>query len=166
MATKSVLSVRINEDDAEFLARLSIDGATTPSEKLRALLANERRRREGYKSHSRVVGLTRETLAPALRAVETAERKTGSYSEVIHLVAEWLPDAFATFVTGMAGTQQGAKKVALARMESDLADLIARLAESTFRLGVTKSIRGCDPEVISKRISPLIELVDVIRASR
>ena len=41
------LSVRVTDADAEFLARLDIAGATTPSEKLRALLTAERTRGEG-----------------------------------------------------------------------------------------------------------------------
>ena len=158
------LSVRVSTEDAEFLAALHIDDATTPSEKLRALLRNERRRREGYRDYNRVLGLTHETLAPAQRRVEAAENRADVHSDLVHLVTDWLPDAIATFLTGLH--QADAPDQALRDYEARLADRVVRLAESTLRLGVTKQIRGCDPEVVSSRIDPLLELLEVIRSAR
>ena len=158
------LSVRVSSEDAEFLAGLHIEDATTPSEKLRALLRNERRRREGYRDYRRVLGLTQETLAPVQQRVQTAENREGVHSDLVHVVTDWLPDAIATYLTGLH--EAGAPEQALREYEARLADRVFRLAESTLRLGVTKQIRGCDPEVVSSRIEPLLELLEVIRSAR
>ena len=47
MPRRIPLSVRITDADAAFLAQYKAEGATTPSEKLRALLADARRDAEG-----------------------------------------------------------------------------------------------------------------------
>ena len=47
--SKSVpLSVRVSPDDARFISQIDIAGAATPSDKVRALLADARKRREGF----------------------------------------------------------------------------------------------------------------------
>ena len=163
MPAKTVpLSVRVSADEAEFLARLRIDEATTPSEKLRALLRNERRRHEGYRDYRRVLRLTQETLAPALARVQSAENREDKHSEFVHLVADWLPDTIATFLTGMADRERDSTE-ALTELERRLADRVFRLSESTLRLGVTRAAQALDPGVVSTRMDPLLELVDVIR---
>ncbi len=162
------LSVRVSSGDAEFLARLRIDGATTPSEKLRAILKEERRRREGDREYGRVLALTREGLSPALERVQAAEDRHGVHSEVIHQVADWLPRLMASFVTGLAHGQEGDKDEAgaLSEFERRLVDQVFGLAEATLRLGVTKKVRGYDPNVVNDRLGPLLEIVDVVRSTR
>ena len=167
MPAKTVpLSVRVSPDDAEFIARMRIDEATTPSEKLRALLRAERRRREGYHDYRRVLGLTRETLGPAVERLQTAEAELGIHSELCHLVADWVPDLFATLLTGLADVPEDERPAALADLEQALADRVFRLTEAVLRLGVTREVRGCDPEVVQKRIAPLLDLIEVIRSTR
>lgn len=164
MSGKSVpLSVRITPDDAEFLARLRIDQATTPSEKLRALVRSERRRREGYHSYSRVLRLTGETLAPTLERIREAENSERIHSELIHTMEEWLPDLMAFVLTSMTEEDEDGRRQALFDLEEALADRVFRLIESVMRLGVTRQVRGYDPEVIGRRIGPILELADVIR---
>ena len=42
-ANRIPLSVRIDQEEADFIAQLSIEGASTPSEKIRELLKQARR---------------------------------------------------------------------------------------------------------------------------
>ena len=45
MASKTVqISARISNEDAEFLSKLTINGAKTPSDKLRAIITQTRKR--------------------------------------------------------------------------------------------------------------------------
>lgn len=164
MSTKTVpLSVRVSADDAEFLARLPIDGASTPSEKLRAMLREERRRREGFREYKNALTLTREILLPTAERTQAAENSLGVHSDLIHLGLGWLPDVFATALTGLP--DDDGDEDDLAAFEARLADRIFGLIESVLRLGVTKRVRGCDPELVTKRLPPLLELVDVIRTA-
>ncbi len=164
MSSKSVpLSVRITPDDAEFLARLRVDQAATPSEKLRALVREERRRREGYRSYGRVLRLTSETLAPTLERIRTAENTHRIHSELVHTVEEWLPDLMAFVLTSMAETPEGDERQALLDMEDALADRVFRLVEAVLRLAVTRQVRGYDPDVVARRIGPILELAELIR---
>lgn len=166
MPTKTVaLSVRVSSDDAEFLARLPIEGATTPSEKLRAVLREERRRREGFRKYRNALTLTREMLTPTVERTQEAENLLGTRSDLVHLGIGWLPDVFATALTGLPPEESADDGDGLARFESRLADRIFGLIESTLRLGVTRQVRGCDPNLVASRLPPLLELVDVIRAA-
>ncbi len=170
MPTKTVpLSVRISSGDAEFLARLQVEGATTPSEKLRSILKEDRRRREGYRDYGRVLTMTQEAMAPALTRLREAENRRGVHSEVIHQVADWLPRLMATFVTGVVdgNAEGGDEEVALlSDFEQRLVDQVLGLAEAILRLGVTEKVRGYDPDVVNGRIEPLLEIVDVVRSTR
>ena len=164
---KSVpLSVRVSPEDAAFLEGLRIDDAHSASEKLRALVRNERRRREGYQDYRRVLGLVRETFAPTLDRIQAAENREGAHSEFVHLLLEWFPDALAVALTGMANPAPGTARDELREMEARLADRLFWLMESVVRMGVTPRMRGYDPELIQQRVEPLLELLEVIRAGR
>ena len=159
------LSVRVSPDDAEFLARLRVSGGATPSEKLRALLRHERRRREGNHDYGRVLAVTQEDTSPTLSRILDAENRQQVHSEVIHLVADWLPKLMATFVTGF-GEDVEDEEATLSELERRLVDQTFGLAESVLRLAVTKKVRGYDPDVVNDRIEPLLEIVDVVRSTR
>jgi hypothetical protein len=49
------LSVRIPSEDLEWLAALEISGASTPSDKLRALIAQMRKQHQGTMDHATCV---------------------------------------------------------------------------------------------------------------
>ena len=52
MPGKVPLSVRVSQDDAAFLAGLAVTGATSPSDKLRALIRDARLRHEGCSGYA------------------------------------------------------------------------------------------------------------------
>ncbi len=165
-ALKSVpLSVRVSPEDAAFLDELRIDGALNPSEKLRALVRNERRRREGYRDYDRVLGLVRETFAPTIDRIHRAENHLGQQSEFVHQVFDWFPDALAVALTSVATPPAGASLDELREMEARLADRVFRLLEATLRLGVTPRFRGYDPNLVQERLEPVIELLELIRSA-
>lgn len=165
MPDKSVpLSARISVDDAEFLARLRIEGATTPSEKIRGLLADARRRQEASSSYGSALTVVQHSLAPATRALREAEHAEGMHSEFALAVAEWLPDAIAFFASGIPALGEGDRRETLAALEQGLADRVFRLLEQTLRLGVTPELPGYSPSLVSERLDRVISLVDVIRS--
>ena len=60
-------SARISTEDAAFIAGLEIDGAHTPSDKLRALLAEARKRRQGSGDYESSLQLAMDWLQPLRR---------------------------------------------------------------------------------------------------
>ena len=60
------ISARISHEDAEFLSSLTIEGATTPSDKLRALLADARQRHAGLQDYSSNLSHSNAQLGPVL----------------------------------------------------------------------------------------------------
>src|SRR5436853_7896774 len=101
MAGKTVpLSVRVSDDDAEFLAGLEISGATTPSEKLRAVLAAERNRWERAQDPAEAAEFIRDLLRPAQRRVRKLETELHRSSDAVLKLYERLPDVMASAFAG------------------------------------------------------------------
>lgn len=167
MPEKSVpLSVRISVDDAEFIARLRIDGAATPSEKMRKILAEARKRREASTDYGSALAMVRDSLEPALRALREAEHAEGMHSEFALAFAEWLPDAVAFLVAGRVDVSEAQRAEALRNLEAGLADRVFRILEQTLRLGVTRECPAYSPSLVADRLDRVLSLVDVIRSER
>ena len=165
MPDKSVpLSARISVDDAEFLARLRIEGATTPSEKIRGLLADARRRADASSSYGSALTLVQDSLAPATRALRESEHAEGMHSEFALTVAEWLPDAIAFYVSSIPTLGDEDRRAALEELEKGLADRVFRLLEQTLRLGITPELPGYSSSLVSDRLDRVLSLLDVIRS--
>lgn len=167
MAARTIpLSVRITPEDAEFIAGLEVQGATTPSEKVRAVLSEARQRDTDFRDYRGCLSMAQELLAPSLRRVREAERELGVHSELVSKVGEWLPEVLAFMITSHAvdhGDQQGAPAKAF---EAGVADRIFRLIEAVMRMGVTETCQGYDKSVVSSRLGPVLELAGVARSHR
>src|SRR5690349_1585853 len=71
------LSARIPSEDIEWLASLDIQGAVSPSDKLRGLIAQMRRQHEGKLDYARSLSWLRDLVSPfvtGIRAVEHHNR--------------------------------------------------------------------------------------------
>jgi len=160
------MSVRISEADADFLSMLQIKGATTPSEKLRAIIAEARQRHSGERSYGEALALLEDIEAPALRRLRDAERVSGLHSELVLQLANWLPDAMAFLLANLP--QDGEADSAaqqLRELEDGLADRVFAFIEQVLRQGVTRRAPCYDPSAIRRRIEPAIELSEVIQSS-
>ncbi|NND60239.1 MAG: hypothetical protein HKN49_08225 [Gammaproteobacteria bacterium] len=166
MSQKSVpVSVRLPVEDAEFLSRMTIDGADTPSEKLRAIVAEARRRQLGTGEFSAALRLAHDSLVPTLQIIRDNERRHGLHSELISRLGEWLPDCHAYLVAANgADTDLSAEQ--LLEIERGLADRVFVLIQSMLQLGVTATSPCYDPAVVADRIDPVLGLAGVISNSR
>lgn len=162
---KSVpLSVRVTPDDAEFIAQMDIEGAETPSEKVRALLAEARRRRESFSDYSSCLGMVQEMLTPTYHRLREAERREKVHSELLLELTQWMPEALAFLLTTL--DDQEPDRDQLQAFERGVAERLFRLIENVVRMNVTDQCRGYDPLVVARRMAPVIELVRVIQAKR
>jgi hypothetical protein len=167
MPGKSIpISVRITPDDASFLAQLKIEGATTPSEKVRGLITEARRQHSSRRTYADSVARLRESLLPTREAVDEAESRLDVHSELLHRVLDWLPDAMARLTTALPEGKDGPDLDELVRVERDLADRAFRLLEALLRMGVTSGCQAYDPKVVDDRLGAVLELADLIQARR
>ena len=162
---KSVpLSVRVSPADAAFIEQMDIEGAGTPSEKVRALLAEARRRRESFSDYSSCLGMVQEMLAPTHQRLRAAEHREHVHSELVFELTQWMPEALAYLLTSL--DEDVPDSAELEAFEQGVAERLFRLIENVIRMNVTERCHGYDPEVVAKRIPPVIELVRVIQMRR
>src|SRR3712207_122072 len=86
------LSTRITDEDAAFLARLQIEGAQTPSDKIRALIGEARRRHESARDYRSALRRVAELLAPTQQELQATEHATGKHSELVRLMTDWVQE--------------------------------------------------------------------------
>src|SRR5690606_603829 len=91
----SQISTRVTQADADFLAGLTLEGATTPSDKVRALITEARRRREELGDYKGSLRQVRDLIGPATAAILEAENTSSAHSAVVLPLVDWLAEALA-----------------------------------------------------------------------
>jgi hypothetical protein len=100
MAGKTVpFSARISVEDAEFISTLEYDGAHTPSDKLRALLAETRRRQANFTDYGQNLAQMQEWMGQIKRQLLIRQQQLNQQSEPMLRVLDALPDLLATLQT-------------------------------------------------------------------
>jgi hypothetical protein len=158
------LSARIPMDDMEWLAGLDIQGAVSPSDKLRALIAQIRRQHEGTLDYERSLGWLRDLVAPFVTAIRAVEHHNRMHSEVLTLAAEWLPQVMATLLSERA-LAKDAKKQAI-DVEEIVVQRCFQLLASIMRLAVTRDAACYNPTVIDKHMSTVLEIAGIVTQTR
>ncbi len=166
MAVKTIsMSVRVSEEDAQFLATLEMPGATTPSDKLRAIIDDARQRRLGAQDFQACLGMLERLTAPARRQVRAVEHEKDLGSELVDTAFEWLPHSLAWMITSCGDDAPANQDVArLRQFENGLAGRVFALLERILRLGVTKRCRCYDPGAIRTRLAPILEIARLIES--
>lgn len=149
------LSVRVSDDDAAFLAAFEVSGAVTPSEKLRALLQQARQRAEGLEDEREGADAYKMAVRPAERRVRTAETAVGARSDLARKLYDRVPELMATLAAGPQGKPGRAD---LVQFEDRLAIQAYALVEELLELGSASSNRAYDPERLTSRIAPSLEV--------
>lgn len=168
MPSKTVpLSVRISDEDAEFLSSLEIGEARTPSEKLRALLASERQLRTQGHAPDQAAEMISDLLRPAQRRIRQIERQSGASSEALRRIYDRLPDLAAIALAGPQiepDADTGAK--ALETLETQASDQALALCEDLLRLYVSPSVRKDARDTLSRRLTAIMELAELIQIAQ
>ena len=162
MSLKTIpISTRISSDDAEFLAKWNGSEAATPSEKLRAMIAELRRHEEGAKDYSGALHVASALIGPTLHAIRTCEHESGMHSELAARIADWLPECLA-FLMAAKGGREHLDRDALIQVEEGLADRVMILMQSVLQMAVTPQCPCYNPQVIRERIQPVLDLAEVV----
>lgn len=107
MTTKTVpFSARISIEDAEFISTLSYEGAHTPSDKLRALLAETRNKRANFDNFAANLAQMTEWLQQLSRPLLVRQQQLQLRTEGINRVLDALPELLAILQTAAARSPQ------------------------------------------------------------
>lgn len=107
MSSKTVpFSARISIEDAEFISMLEYDGAHTPSDKLRALLAETRRRHTNAVNYGENLAQMQEWLGQMKRQLLVRQQQLNIHCEASVRLLDALPDLLATLQTHTATAAQ------------------------------------------------------------
>ena len=166
MSSKMVaIGARVPRVDAEFISQLKIEGATTPSDKVRVIIAEARRRHQGSNNYDACLEQVNNLLSATNRLLRHAELESRQHSELMARVLDWLPDTMAYLLSSkQALVDDNADD--MRALEDDVADRVFRLIESVMQLGVTRYCSCYDREVVTRRITPILDLARVIEVSR
>lgn len=153
-------SARISTEDAAFIASLEIDGAHTPSDKLRALLADARKRQQGYGDYESSLQVAMDWLQPLRRHLQTTEHRHQVHSVLLARLIEWLPDTLA-FLQAAADNRAEPGLNQLHRIEQGAADRVLRLTEAVLQLALVSN--SCyAPQALQQRLQSTLELAAVL----
>ena len=158
MSSKTVpFSARISIEDAEFISMLEYDGAHTPSDKLRALLAETRRRHASYTDYGQNLAQMQEWLGQIKRQLLVRQQQLNQQAESVCRVLDALPDLLATLQT-MAARCPTMNVRELQHTEHSILQKVYRLNELLLPLAVTQP--GGDNDELQQGLFALVKLVN------
>jgi len=164
MVAMQTVSARVPAEDLEWLATLEVRGASTPSDKLRALLSQVRRQYEGSLEYSASLQWMRDLVGPFVSAIGELEHRQGTHSEVVRLVSDWVPQLMALLVSESSLGGEPQRKGT--EIEEKLLARCLQLTTGVLRLGITPTADCYDPRLLERYLPQLLELVHAIEASR
>lgn len=166
MPAKTVpVSVRLSQQEADFINKLHIGDAETPSEKLRAIIRSAEQRQLGTEDYPSALQLAQESLLPTLDIVKASEHTYDVHSQLIGRVGPWLADCMA-FLTACNGQRTELDEQALQLIEKALLDRVALLMQSVLQLGITRHGPLYDAENYAKSMRPVLELAALVGAQQ
>lgn len=163
MSSKQVtISARISHEDAEFLSEMDINGAKTPSDKFRAIIAEAKRRRQMPQDYAGNFQMIQEMILPVIQQIRKKEVENQVHSEIITRIMEWMPDALAFLISLKFQTQTKDDLQMLLHLEQGIVERLFRLMESFLQLAITSRCPCYQPDAIHQRIAPVLDLFDII----
>ena len=158
-ANRIPISVRISQEDADFIAELTIEGANTPSEKIRELLTQARLAHSQTHDYSTALAAQEQFFQVARRDVLHAEKEWGIHSHIVARLFEQLPDLAATLAADLPENAQAAD---LKRYECELMRRIVRLTDSILQLAVTGKGAAYDDTVL-QQLENTLKLAKIVQ---
>jgi hypothetical protein len=158
------VSARLPSEDLQWLSALELPGAVTPSDKLRALIAQMRKQHEGALDYSACLAWLRDLLASFVIELRGIEHRERTHSAALSAIIAWAPQIMATMLSGRDFGDDGVTRAR--EVEDALVQSCFHLLMALLRLGVTPAAECYTPDVIEKRLPRIIELVQLISANR
>lgn len=156
------VSVRISQEDADFIAALKIEGAHTPSEKIRELLTRARVAHTQPHDYGTALEQMEQFFHNAKHDVLHAEKNLGIHSHILARLFELLPDLAAALAQGIADNADAA---ALQQYEREAMWRVVRLTDSILQLAVTGKGAAYDDTVLDN-LDNTLRLAEIIGQTR
>lgn len=166
MSSTHPVSARVPQEDFDFITKLDVAGAKTPSDKVRHIIAEARKRYEGVQDYHGCLLMIQELIRPAMERINQGELDLHTRSEVVHRILAWMPETIAYAVSISIKLADGSDEAKLKELEAGLADRIFTLMQSILQMGVTPKCSCYNGSTIADRVEPVIDLVGVINATR
>jgi hypothetical protein len=158
-------SVRLSSEDAEFLASLNIEGALTPSDKLRAIVGEAREkanRKTDYQSYMKALG---EMTALSYLDLKEKEHQNSMQSEIVQSSVDLAKEILASFLSSTECLKNSKKEDEISKLkalESDIADKLFLMFERLSLLGIREESKCYTPNAVSSRMKSVKEIVKIM----
>lgn len=164
MAQMQTISIRIPDEDFQWLLSLQDAGARTPSEKLRTLIAKARQQEAERASPELCAAWMRALTQPFVDSVAAIERKHKTHSDLVGAVSDLIPQTMATLISSRL---DGARPhEAAVEVEAILAQQCFRLLTTLLRAAVTSTPATYDKHVLDRYLTDIIEIAAIISTRR
>lgn len=147
------LSLRISDDDAAFLADYAPEGAATPSEKVRHLIAEARERAEAKGPEDGRTAASH-VLAPARKRWRDLETEAGRNSDLVLKLYDRASELLGRMIVGPRAAGE------LEQFEADLAREAARTLEDLLALQLGGNARSYNDCVLEDELSQALRLLE------
>lgn len=154
------ISIRVPDDDFQWLLSLSDANGKTPSEKLRALLARSRQQAAGMTDPDLCAAWQRALIQPFLDSVNALERRQKMHSDLVGAVADCIPQLMTTLISSPIGPQNAEREAV--EVEAVLAQQCFRLLTTLLRAAVTSVPATYDKHVLERYLPDIIEIASII----
>lgn len=159
MTTKTVpFSARISVEDAEFISTLSYDGAHTPSDKLRALLAETRRKHACFDDFSQNLIQLEEWFSQIRRPLLARQQHLQIRTDSVNRLVDSLPELMAQLQT--LGARSNTLNIReLQQAEQQITQQLLNIVSLLLPLAITQ------PQVVAEQ-DGLFKLAELITQHR
>lgn len=161
MAQMQTLSIRIPDEDFQWLLMQSDGNVRTPSEKLRSLLQQAREQQQGLNDPERCAARMRQLVQPFIDEMGVVERERQVHSDLLAAVAEQLPGIMALLVAG-----RPAQEGAAGATEALVAQRCFRLFASLLKGAIVSNPAVYASGVYDRHLPDIIELAEIISSRK
>ncbi len=167
MTSKSVaVSVRLSQEDAEFVTSFDTPDASTPSDKLRAIIAELREIKSSMHDYGNSLVTLKNLVQNTQQRLLTSERKLNLHSDVTAKIGEWLPEIMAFYMTAVSAGKKEVDRKTLETLEDGLLKRVFSLFSHMMRLGITEESPTYDKKAVRRQLQPVMELSGIIELQR
>lgn len=163
MAQMQTVSIRLPDDDYQWLLSLEEGSAKTPSEKLRALVQRTRQQEAGLHDPERCSAWMRSLVQPATDALSAIERHQQRHSDLLTAVLEHVPQIMAAILAARLPADSVRE---CAETEALVAQRCFRLFSAVLRGAVTSNPAAFNGDSYERHMPDIMELAQIISSRR
>ena len=166
MAQMQTLSIRLPDEDFQWLLTRRAEVGKTPSEKLRALVAACRQQEAG-RTDPEAFAESMKALTQALEnSLAAWERCSGRHSELVGAALDAAPRLMAILASTVPLNETEAGEAAARELEAALAQQCFRLLTAILRAAVTSNPAVYARESLERYLPDIVEIVEIIANRR